>query len=67
VSPQPEENTFVELRLLDALAVVVGCVLWKRVAVRALALVEVVFLRAPPAGSPQLHGRAGWPARGKLA
>ncbi len=42
VSPQPEENTFFGFPLLVALVVIVAA-LWRRVAVRALAVVGLVF------------------------
>jgi hypothetical protein len=42
ISPQPEENTFFGFPLLVALVVIVAA-LWRRVAVRALAVVGLVF------------------------
>jgi len=55
LSPQPEENTHLGAPLLDAL-VVIAVWLWRRVAVRALALVAVVFFVLSLGATAKLHG-----------
>ena len=56
VSPQPEENTFFGAPLLAALAVIVVW-LWRRAAVRALALVGVVFFVLSLGAVANFHGK----------
>jgi hypothetical protein len=57
LSPQPEENTFFGPALLDALAVIVVWQ-WRRIAVRALALVGVVFFVLSLGATVNYHGEA---------
>ncbi len=57
LAPQPEENTFFGGPLLLVLVVIVGW-LWRRVAVRALALVGVVFAVLSLGATVMYHGHA---------
>jgi hypothetical protein len=56
VSPQPEENTHFGAPLLVALTVIVVW-LWRRVTVRALALVGVVFFVLSLGSTANFHGK----------